>query len=273
MVIKTTQIVVRYTQLNDVLIYNHVSCCIVSDSYDLDESLQTIMGWGKYEAAAYRVLVRYGPLEASDVVFRAEIPQGRVYDVLNNLHSQDAVMKQGVQPTNWDAQNPRKLIEPNQRRFEDMAVEAIEALEPAYDLNLETQSHPAWVTTGIADTSTKARELFEQAENRIWILERTFWLSSHDIELLQSRAESGVDVRIVGWSGRPELPDIAAKIPAATFREADGIETSFYLSDEGTVLINLNQGETGMVFHDSGTAKIFTEHFERLYKEASEVEI
>ena len=142
------------------------------DSYDLDNSLQTIMEWGQYEAAAYRVLVRFGPLEASDVAVRAEIPQGRVYDTLNKLYSEDAVVKQGVQPTNWDAQNPRKLIEPNKRKFEGMAVEAIEALEPAYDLNLESQSHPAWVTTGIADTSTKARELFEEAEDRISVLHK-----------------------------------------------------------------------------------------------------
>lgn len=241
------------------------------DRYDLDESLQTIMEWGQYEAAAYRVLVRFGPLEASDVAVRAEVPQGRVYDILNKLHSQDAVVKQSIQPTNWDAQNPRKLIEPNQRKFEDMAVEAIEALEPAYDLNLESQSHPAWVTTGIADTSTKVRELFETAEDRIWILERTFWLSEQDRGLLQTKAEDGVDVRIIGWGGRPELQEIADDIPAADFREADEVDTSFYVSDEGTVLINLNQGDLGMLFYDTGTAKIFTEHFQLLYNDASEV--
>jgi sugar-specific transcriptional regulator TrmB len=243
----------------------------VPASYDLNESLQTIMEWGKYEAAAYRVLVRFGPLEASDVAVRADIPQGRVYDTLNKLHNEDAVVKQGVQPTNWDAQNPRKLIEPNQRKFENMAVEAIEALEPAYDLNLESQSHPAWVTTSIADTSTKARELFEEAENRIWILERRFWLSGQDKELLQSKAGNGVDVRIIGWGGRPELHDVATDMPTVDFREADEVDTSFYVSDEGTVLINLNQGDTGMLFYDIGTAKIFTEHFQSIYKDAHEV--
>ncbi|WP_257300785.1 TrmB family transcriptional regulator [Haloarchaeobius sp. FL176] len=243
----------------------------MSGGYELSESLQTIMGWGKYEAAAYRVLVRYGPLEASDVAVRADIPQGRVYDILNKLHSEDAVVKQGLQPTSWDAQNPRKLIEPNQQKFEDMAVQAIEALEPAYDLNLESQSHPAWVTTGIADTSTKARELFEEAEDRIWLLERTFWLSEQDRELLQTKAENGVDVRIIGWEGRPQLQDVAEEIPAADFREADEVDTSFYMNDAGAVLINLNQGDTGMLFYDTGTAKIFTEHFQAIYKDASEV--
>jgi sugar-specific transcriptional regulator TrmB len=152
-----------------------------------------------------------------------------------------------------------------------MAVKAIEALEPAYDLNLESQSHPAWVTTGIADTSTKARELFEEAEDRIWMLERTFWLSKHDKELIQAKAENGVNVRIIGWGGRPDLEDVANEIPAAGFREVDEVESSFYVSDDGTVLVNLNQGDTGMLFHDTGTAKIFTEHFESLYKDASKV--
>ncbi|MFC7229981.1 hypothetical protein N0B31_21520 (plasmid) [Salinirubellus salinus] len=243
------------------------------DTYDLDESLQTIMDWGKYEAAAYRVLVRYGPLEASDVVVRADIPQGRVYDILNSLYNQDAVVKRGIQPTEYDAQSPRKLIEPNKQKFENMAVEAIEALEPAYSMNLETESHPAWVTTGIGDTSTKARELFDEADERIWILERSFWLSSPDTELLQRKAEAGVDVRIVGWSGRQGLREMPREVPGAEFREASEVETSFYVSDDGTVLINLNQGETGLLFHDVATATIFTQHFESIYRTAEEVEL
>jgi hypothetical protein len=60
-------------------------------------------------------------------------------------------------------------------------------------------------------------------------------------------------------------------MPAADFREVDEVDTSFYVSDEGTVLINLNQGDMGMLFYDTGTAKIFTQHFQSLYKDASEV--
>lgn len=238
---------------------------------ELDRALQDIMDWGQYEASAYRQLVRYGPLEASDVVVRADIPQGRVYDVLNRLHSEGAVVKQGAQPTRYAAQNPRKLIEPQQRQFESKATDAIEGLEPAYEMNLETDQHPAWVTTSISGIATQVRNIFDEVTDRLWLMERSFWFEDDDVNQLQSLADNGVDVRIIGWQARQQLPDFAESFADGTVRQLEQVQTGFYLGDDDRVVMNLDEGQTGIVFRDEGMASIFSERFNNLYNEASEV--
>jgi len=248
--------------------YNHG--CIM-DTDELDSKLQNVMDWGQYEAAAYRVLVRYGPLEASDVVVRANIPQGRVYDVLNRLHSEGIVIKQGLQPTQYAAQSPKQLIEPKQEAFDKMATETIESLEPAYEMNLEEEQHPAWVTTSISGLATQARDLFRQVDNRLWVLERSFWFEETDIDQLESLADHGIDVRILGWNPRKELNDIATRADSVSVRQIEKVETSFYLGDDDRIVLNIDDGQTGIIFRDEAMANVLVDRFERLYEEASEV--
>jgi len=249
---------------------NYKHGCIM-DTDELDSKLQNVMDWGQYEAAAYRVLVRYGPLEASDVVVRANIPQGRVYDVLNRLHSKGIVIKQGLQPTQYAAQSPKQLIEPKQEAFDKMATETIESLEPAYEMNLEEEQHPAWVTTSISGLATQARDLFSEVNNRLWILERSFWFEEADIEKLQSLATDDVDVRILGWNPRKELNDIATKADNISVRQLMKVDKSFYLGDSDRVILNLDDGQTGIIFRDEAMANVLIERFDNLYEEASEV--
>lgn len=237
----------------------------------LDTKLQAIMDWSQYEAAAYRVLVRYGPLEASDVVVRAGIPQGRVYDVLNRLHSEGVVIKQGVQPTQYAAQSPKQLIEPKKEAFDEMATETIESLEPAYEMNLEEEQHPAWVTTNISGIATQARDLFGYVDQQLWIMERSFWFEDRDIDRLQTLAADGVDVRILGWNPRKELDDIVAKADDVSVRQLDQVETSFYLGDDDRIILNLHDGQTGVIFRDEGMASVLRRRFNNSYEEASEV--
>lgn len=238
---------------------------------ELDSALQSIMDWRQYEAAAYRVLVRHGPLEASDVVVRADIPQGRVYDVLNRLHSEGAVIQQGVQPKQYAAQNPKSLIEPKKEEFDRKATEAIEGLEPAYEIRLTEEDYPAWVTTSISGIATQVRDLFGEVDNRLWLIERTLWFERSDISKLQQLTDEGVDVRVLGWRPRKGLNEIVEKTDEVSVRQLDQVDTSFYIGDDDRVILNLNEGQTGIVFRHEAMGNILSERFENLYEEANEV--
>ncbi len=241
------------------------------DTGELDSKLQKVMNWGQYEAAAYSVLAKHGPLEATDVVVRANIPQGRVYDVLNRLHSEGVVIKHGRQPTQYAAQNPKQIIEPKKEAFDRVATEAINSLEPAYEMNLEEEQHPAWVTKNISGVATQVRDLMDAVNNRLWILERSLWFKKIDIERLDSLAKQNVDVRVLGWNPRQDLNRVVSETDKVTVRELKKVQTSFYIGDDDRILLNLNDGETGIIFRDEAMAKILIERFEDLYQGASEV--
>ena len=102
-------------------------------------------------------------------------------------------------------------------------------------------------------------------------MERSFWFEDNDISQLQSLAENGVDIRILGWQARQQLPDIAESFTYGTVRQMEQVQTGLYLGDDDRVVMNLDSGRTGVVFRDEGMASIFRERFNNLYNEASKV--
>lgn len=64
-------------------------------------------GLSTYEANAYAVLLRLGLSDASTVAHKAEIPFGRVYDVLNGLVERGLLTMQDGRPKQYRAVQPR----------------------------------------------------------------------------------------------------------------------------------------------------------------------
>lgn len=241
---------------------------------DLDRALRTLMQWGQYEASAYRALIEHGSQEANEIVVRADIPKGRIYDVLNDLQNQGAIKKQGRRPARYSAQNPRKLIDQQHQDFKQMADEAKQRLGSAYELSSEAEdtAHPAWVITGFSGIATQIRALFEDTETRLWIHERDLWFTDNDIADLSELVDNGVDIRIVGWTARQnDLQRLAnAGLPV---QEAESARTTYYLIDESHVVLKVGKSETAMVFQDKSIANVLQSEFERVYENAEEVSV
>ena len=244
------------------------------DQGELDEAIQAVMGWNQYKAAAYQVLVRHGPLAATDVAVRADVPKGRVYDVLNELDSEGAVRTQGAQPKQYHAQSPRKIISEEQSSFEEMAEVAKRDLGAAYEVSEGSVSrHSAWVLTGLAGIRTRMREILDDVESRVLMLESDPWFKAKDFERLDELADQGVDVRVVLWNARQRHVENVDDGAQFQIRENADVSSSFYLVDESQVVINIGRGQTGIVFEDATIANIFTKRFEEIYESATEVDL
>jgi sugar-specific transcriptional regulator TrmB len=61
----------------------------------------TELGLSNYEARAFWVLVDNGPTTAEEIATGAEIPMGRIYDVLNSLKSQSLVRHDDGRPRTY----------------------------------------------------------------------------------------------------------------------------------------------------------------------------
>ena len=239
---------------------------------DLDDILQDVMEWGQYHAAVYRTLVERGALEPTDVSQWSDVPQGRVYDILDDLFREGAVKKQSVNPTVYVAQHPEKIIDRKEEEFVEKATEAKQRLFQSYEVNLNEDlgRNPAWVVAGRSGVVDQVREQIELAEKRIDALETEPWFGDDDVELLQSTAANGCDVRLVGRSGaEDDLEPLADS--TVSVRHSTEVKTSFYLIDDDRVVLNIGRGDTGIVFRDATIASVLTSEFEDIYKSASEV--
>jgi sugar-specific transcriptional regulator TrmB len=238
----------------------------------LDDILQDVMEWGQYHAAVYQTLVERGALEPTDVSTWSDVPQGRVYDILDDLYREGAVKKQSVNPTVYVAQHPEKIIDRKEEEFVEKATEAKQRLFQTYEVNFNEDlgRNPAWVVAGRSGVVDQVREQLELADSQIEALEREPWYGDDDIDLLRSCASDGCDVRVVGRSGaEADLKPLADS--AVSVRHSTEVKTSFYLIDDDRVILNIGRGDTGVMFRDTTIATVLATEFEEIYKAATEV--
>lgn len=76
------------------------------------ESVEELKGFGlsTYEAAAYALLLRASPADAAAVAQKANIPFGRVYDVLNGLAERGLLTMHEGRPKQYRAVQPRVAL-------------------------------------------------------------------------------------------------------------------------------------------------------------------
>ena len=240
---------------------------------DLDEILQEVMEWGQYHAAVYRTLVERGALEPTDVSTWSDVPQGRVYDILEDLFREGAVKKQSVNPTVYVAQHPEKIIDRKEAEFVEKATEAKKRLFQTYEVNFNEDlgRNPAWVVAGRSGVVDQVREQLEHVETRVDALEPEPWYRDDDIELVESVVSNGCEVRIVSRSGAEN--DLAPLTDSGvSVRHSTDVTTSFYLIDDDRVILNIGRGDTGVMFRDATIANVLTTEFEEIYKAAEEVD-
>lgn len=96
----------------------------------MDESAaEELKGFGlsTYEANAYALLLRLGVADASTVAQKADVPFGRVYDVLNNLVERGLLTMHDGRPKQYRAVQPRAamsiLLAQRKRELDDRYAE------------------------------------------------------------------------------------------------------------------------------------------------------
>ncbi|PSQ41977.1 transcriptional regulator [Halobacteriales archaeon SW_7_68_16] len=96
------------------------------------------LGLSKYEARAYRSLLRTGPATAKEVSQASDVPMGRIYDVLNSLEGGDLVRTQAAsRPKEYVAADPETaldaLLEQRRNELENRRDEYERAADELHD--------------------------------------------------------------------------------------------------------------------------------------------
>lgn len=234
-----------------------------------DEPLQDVMGWGKYHAAAYRCLVDKGPLEASEVVVRTDVPRGRIYDVLDDLVEEGVVTYREGNPSEYGAQNPEGLLQERKEEFDSKATSLIETLGNAYQLNLSDESSSsAWILGSRAGTVRKLREILEEAEESVRALEPDpRWYETSDCRILEELNRSDVGIELVVWNARQDKLKEIASFSFPVWEHED-VNKMVYIIDDEQVVFRIDGGDTGIIFSDKPMANVFTNEFKNTFRQA-----
>jgi len=110
----------------------------------------TNLGLSNYEAQAFRALVEEGAMTADEVAATAELPKGRIYDVLNSLSKRSVVRHDDSRPRTYVPATPEHAVsqlldarlddlDDRRRRFEATAEE-LETAMRSQETDRPTQS-------------------------------------------------------------------------------------------------------------------------------------
>lgn len=252
-------------------------------------TLLSELGLSNYEARAYVALVRNGAMTADEVAEEADVPRGRVYDVLNSLVDRSLVRADDGRPRTYVHVEPdaaidrlleRRVDELEERRsnYERTASAAEDALSGLTD----DEARDGFATSALHEEAAQdlLLERFAAVDESIRIAADTVEVSPEFeaafAQRLRDLLEVGVSVRLLAsdiGTGSDRIDDLidagmairrAERVPQQRFIVLDGTEVCLEVvnpasPDELLGVVN---------FREDDTARELAASFDELWERA-----
>jgi len=181
------------------------------------------MGLPEYEAATYVGLLDGGTSTAKEVAERAGVPQSRVYDVLDSLNTKGFVVVQEGRPKKFGPVDPNQAVS-QYREFkrrehvrkldeiQGLGEHFLDAVEDAdYGREGDDEVDISWSYPNRHHILEKLERLGEDATEEILMIttpESFERIANHHAELLATKADAGVEIRVLISDDRALDPSV-----------------------------------------------------------------
>jgi sugar-specific transcriptional regulator TrmB len=164
------------------------------------------VGLSKYEARAYTTLLFLGPSKAIQISKESQIPQSKIYQILEQLSLKQLVESLEGRPKEFKAVSPEiallRLIEEREKeiiKLKEDVKEIHKVLEP---LTFPETSYGIWVIKGRKwrEFFNKAAEMIDRSRKYVYAVTREYSRTSKLAEAVKRCVRRGVKLRIIGLS-------------------------------------------------------------------------
>nr|WP_283102364.1 helix-turn-helix domain-containing protein [Haloplanus sp. XH21] len=168
------------------------------------------MGLSEYEAATYVGLLRGGTSTAKEVASLADVPQSRVYDILDTLSDKGFVVIQEGRPKKFGPVDPNQAVSQfrdfkrreHVRKLDEiqgLGDHFLDAIEEAEYGGVEDDAVAiSWSYPNRHHILEKLERLAEDATSEILMIttpESFERIANHHVDLLARKADAGVEIR------------------------------------------------------------------------------
>lgn len=227
--------------------------------YDMsDEPLMYLkeIGLSKYEARAYMCLLQRGVSTAQEISDGSDVPQPRVYDVLDELSEKGFVDIQPGRPKKFGPVDPDAAIErfcEFKQRQNNEELARIHHIGDRFANKIEDEPDPperseiCWTYSNRHRILDKLAELTVSANSEIRMITTPLsfeHILNHHVETLTRRAEGGTMIQAIVSEGdtiSPTIYDRAKEI--MDIRRVENIKGRIYLYDSAHVLVAFAAGD------------------------------
>lgn len=241
------------------------------------------MGLSKYEASAYLALLSEGQSTAKEIATTADIPQSRVYDILDRLNTKGFVKAQPGRPKKFGNVAPERAIEQFAEYKRDLFDAELDNAMTAGDefVNSVESARNKEDETSVPDivwSYHSERQLFgvferlcEDATEDIRMVTRADSIErkvSRLKEVLDERSDEGVRLRVLVPEGQPIKEVVAERLSeCADVRRARHIGAQIYLFDSAAILMAFPDGDhyVGLTVRNEELGETLNQMFELLW--------
>lgn len=244
------------------------------------------VGLSKYEARAYTTLLLLGPSKATEVSKESQIPQSKIYQILEQLSLKQLVESLEGRPKEFKAISPEiallRLIEEKEREIIKLKEDVEKVHEVLKPLILPETSYGVWIIKGRRwrEFFNKAGEMIDRSRKYVYAVTREYSRTSRLSEAVKRCVRRGVKLRIIGLS----RPTPESYLRFKWYRE-HGIRIKIFetkahprilLVDGKEVLLRLDSKPTkknGFLFYslwsqDESLVKVIDSYVKTLWKNA-----
>lgn len=209
------------------------------------------MGLSEYEATTYVHLYRLGTSTAKEIASAADVPQSRVYDVLDSLEEKGFVKIQPGRPKKYGTVSPSTALEQFQtfkREQQKRKLADVRELGEEFVDSLSTREPDPTEETDISWSYPNRHYILEELERLTADTESEILMMTtpesferiltHHGELLARRRDAGVEIKALVATDRGI--DAAVRSRACEvmdLRRVEDIHGRLYLYDEEDVLL------------------------------------
>ena len=178
---------------------------------DEDDAIAALesLGLSNYEAKVFTALQKLGTATARDVHRVTDVPRSQVYGAAESLQERGLVEVQQSKPIQYRAVSLEAARSHLRGEFERTQELAFEYLETAREQRGEgdERREDIWTVHGRTSIDDRVEQLLEEAERRVVFAvgRDARGLTNRLADLLRERADSGVEVVLVGDAAHREL--------------------------------------------------------------------
>jgi HTH-type transcriptional regulator, sugar sensing transcriptional regulator len=238
------------------------------------------IGLTKNEAKVYLILLKYGMLKATEILKKAELNSGKIYDILEGLETKGLVGESIIDKIrHFTASPPDELLEFVSRKKEEINKEEEIIKKNLPELKklreYKTKEVKAMTFTGLKGLKVIVYDLLDKMNKGDLILGmgiteykdpkyNKFWQSCES-----KRKEKNIGEKLI-ISDRGKYYQDVKKLFNTKVRVLTGItpvSVAVY-GKENVLISNYTDPSTSTLIQDANTAKSFIQFFEQLWKQA-----
>jgi sugar-specific transcriptional regulator TrmB len=176
------------------------------DTMKREDILRTLAGCGlnEYESRTYSSLVFMGTAKASTISKDSNVPQSKIYDVLESLMGKQLVEVFDGRPKEFKAVEPefalKKLLDERNREITDLSLKVDRIAEFLKPMAKEETVNGVWTVKGRkwVEFFDKVVDMANRSKKYVYGVTRDYSRSSKLADAIKKCSKRGVEVRVIG---------------------------------------------------------------------------